>query len=98
MFKRFMLALTFVAVFSSAGIGFAPSAKAWRTWGRPYAGYYAPRTVYYGPAVPYRAYYGPRYVPPYYSTYYGGYPVYSDYYYPGYYYRPRSGVSVSFGY
>jgi hypothetical protein len=102
MFKRIMLALTFVAVFSTAGIGFAHKAEAWRSWGgpwgRPYAGYYAPRTVYYGPAVPYRAYYGPRYVRPYYSSYYGGYPVYSDYYYPGYYYGPRSGVSVSFGF
>ena len=101
MFKRIMLALTFVAVFSTAGIGFAHKAEAWRSWGgpwgRPYAGYYAPRTVYYGPAVPYRAYYGPRYVRPYYSTYYGGYPVYSDYY-PGHYYGPRSGVSVSFGF
>ena len=97
MFKRLMLALTFVAVFSTAGIGIANKAEAWRSrgWGRPYVGYYAPRVVYHGPPVPYRAYYGPRYVRPYYSSYYRGYPAP---YYPGYYYGPRSGVSVSVGF
>ena len=98
MFKRLMLTLTFITVFSAAGIGIAQKAEAWRRWGwdRPYAGYYAPRAVYYGPPVPYRAYYGPRYVRPSYSTYYGGYPIYPDYYQG--YYGPRGGVSVSFGY
>ena len=101
MFRRIVLALTFAAVFISAGIGFAPKAEAWRGdgwgWGRPYRSYYyAPRVAYYGPVVPYRAYYGPRYVRPYYSTYYA-YPAYSDYYYNDYY-GPRSSISVSFGY
>ena len=53
--------------------------------------------MYYGPpAVPYRAYYGPRIVQPsYYPVYYAppSYPVY----YNGYYGAP-AGVSVSFGY
>jgi hypothetical protein len=96
MFKRIMLALTFGAVFSIVGIGFADRAEAWRDWGRgwgrPYVGYYAPRSVYYGPVVPYRAYYGPHYVRPYYSTYY------DPYYYPDYYYVPRRGVNVSVGF
>src|SRR3954462_5836421 len=98
MFRRILLALTFVAVFSSIGVGFANKAEAWRgDWGRPYRSYYyAPRAAYYGPAVPYRSYYyGPRYVRPY-SAYYA-YPAYPDYYYNDYY-GPRGGVSVSFGY
>jgi hypothetical protein len=96
MFRRILLALTFAAMFSSMGIGFATKAEAWRGdwgWGRPYRSYYyRPRDAYYGPVVPYRAYYGPRYVRPY-ATYYA-YPAYPDY---GYY-GPRSGVSVSFGF
>src|SRR5438045_1910629 len=98
MFRRIMLALTFLASFGVLGIGFTNKAEAWRSWGwgRPYGSYYyGPRVSYYGPrvVVPYRAYYAPRYVRPY-STYYYG-PDYSDYYYPDYY-GPRSGVSVSF--
>jgi hypothetical protein len=99
MLRRILLALIFAAMFSSVGIGFANKAEAWRgDWGRgqPYRSYYyAPRVAYYGPVVPYRAYYGPRYVRPY-STYYA-YPAYPDYGYYDYY-GPRSGVSVSFGF
>jgi hypothetical protein len=69
MFKRIMLALTFIAAFSTVGVGLSNQAQAWRGgyyYGRPYGAYYAPRAVYYGPAVvPYRAYYGPRIVQPY---------------------------------
>jgi hypothetical protein len=99
MFRRLLLALTFVTAFISAGIGVASKAEAWRgDWGRSYpyrSYYYGPRAAYYGPAVPYNAYYGPRYVRPY-SAYYA-YPAYGDYQYYNYY-GPRSGVSVSFGY
>ena len=100
MFKRIMLTLAFVAAFSTAGIGLTNTAQAWRGgwgggWGRPYGAYYAPRAAFYRPAVfPYRAYYGPRIIAPYYPAYYAyPYPVYSDYYY-----GPPAGVSVSFGF
>jgi hypothetical protein len=102
MFKRVMLALTFIAAFSTAGIGLSNRADAWRGgwgWGRPYASYYyGPRVAYYGPrVVPYRAYYAPRIVRPYYAyypgSYYYSYPAYADYYY-----GPPAGVSVSVGY
>ena len=62
MFKRILLTLTFIAAFSTVGIGLSNQAQAWRGgyYGRPYGAYYAPRAVYYGPAVvPYRAYYAP---------------------------------------
>jgi hypothetical protein len=98
MFKRIALTLTFIAAFSTIAISLPNQAEAWRGYyGRPYAGaYYAPRAVYYGPAVvPYRTYYGPRVVQPYYPVYYAppAYPVY----YNSYYAAP-AGVSVSFGY
>ncbi len=99
MFKRILLALAFMAAFSMVGIGFTNKADAWRGgWGRPYYGggyYYGPRAVYYGPAVvPYRAYYAPPVVAPYYPGYYAyPYPAY-----PSYYYGPPSGVSVSVGF
>lgn len=98
MFRRIMLALTFIAALCTVGVGFTNTAEAWRSWsyGRPYgAYYYGPRAAYYGPrvVVPYRTYYAPRY----YSSYYYG-PDYADYYYPDYYYRPRSRVYVSFGF
>ncbi len=104
MFRRLMLVTTFLAAFSCVGMGFSNSAQAWRGgwgggWGRPYGGYYyAPRAAFYAP-VPYRAYYGPRFVRPYYAGYYPyvAYPDYS-YYGPGGYYGPPAGVSVSFGY
>lgn len=97
MFKRIMLTLTFIAAFSTVGIGLSNQAQAWRGryYGRPYGAYYAPRAVYYGPAVvPYGAYYGPRIVQPY-PVYYAppAYPVYYNNYY-----APPAGVSVSFGY
>ena len=100
MFKRIMLTLTFIAAFSTIGIGLSNQAQAWRGgfYGRPYGAYYAPapRAVYYGPTVvPYRAYYGPRVVRPYYPVYYAApsYPVYYDGYYPA-----PAGVSVSVGF
>jgi hypothetical protein len=96
MLRRLLLGLTFVAAFTTVGVGFTDTAEAWRRWGwgysRPYVSYYygPPRAYYYNRYVPYRAYYGPRYYRPYYGGYYyGG---------PGYYYGPRSGVSVSFGF
>jgi hypothetical protein len=93
MLKRILLGLTFIAAFTTVGIGIPDSAEAWRRWGvRPYASYYygPPRSYYYNSYVPYRAYYGPRFYRPYYGRYYyGG---------PGYYYGPRSGMSVSVGF
>jgi hypothetical protein len=98
MFKRILLALTFIAAFSAVGVGLTGQAQAWRSYyyGRPYGAYYAPRAVYYGPpVVPYRAYYPPAVVQPYYPAYYAppSYPVYYNNYY-----APPAGVSVSFGY
>jgi hypothetical protein len=80
MFKRILLALTFVAVLGAAGLGMSQSANAW--WGRGY--YYRPYVVapYYYGGAPYRTYYyGPRYYPGtyYYSPRYAYYP--DDYYY-----------------
>jgi hypothetical protein len=102
MFKRILLTVTFIAAFSTIGIGVSNQAQAWRGgyygYGRPYAAYYAPRGGYYygPPVVPYRSYYAPRYVRPYYPGYYAApaYPVYYD----SYYYGPPAGVSVSFGF
>ena len=100
MFKRIILTLTFVTAFSTIAIGLSNQAEAWRGgyyYGRPYGAYYAPRPVYYGPpAVPYRAYYGPRVVRPYYPVYYSA-PAYPVYYDP-YYYGAPGGVSVSVGF
>ena len=100
MFKRIMLTLTFLAAFSTVGLGMAGSASAWRGWyGAPYRSYYyGPRV--YSSYVPYRAY-SPYYAPYYYSPrVYTAYP-YDAYAYPyaypaSYYYGPR--VAVSFGY
>lgn len=86
MFKKILLALTFLATFTVAGLSIAPSADAWqyRYYGRPYVNNYwgPPRAYYYGYGYgyysprAYRAYYGPRVVvQPYYNAYYG----------PGYY-------------
>jgi len=93
MFKRLVLVVVFLTVFATAGIVFTHTAEARRHWGRPYlARYYGPR-VYYRDYVPYRTYYRSYYVPRFYD------PYYSYYGYPGYYYYgPRSGVSVSFGF
>lgn len=96
MIKRLLLGLTFVSAFTFAGFAVTDEAEAWRRWGRSYRAYYgAPRSYYYESYRPYRTYYGPR---TYYRSYYR--PYYGDYYYggPGYYYGPRSGVSVSFGF
>jgi hypothetical protein len=92
MFKRILLTLTFIAAFSAVGIGVSNQAQAWRGgyyYGRPYGAYYAPSAYYYGPAVvgpvavPYRAYYAPRYIRPYYYYATPAYPVYYNGYYPG---------------
>lgn len=103
MFKRILLALTFIAAFSTVGIGLSNQAQAWRGgyYGRPYGANYAPRAAYYPRAVvPYRAYYGPRVVRPYYPVAYPAAPAYySAPYtvgYPDYYYG-GTGVSVSVG-
>lgn len=94
MLRRLLLGLTFATAFTFAGVGVTDTAEAWRRGGRPYVTYYSrpPRAYYYGGYRPYRSYYyGPRYYRPYYGrSYYGG----PDYYY----YGPRSGVSVSFGF
>jgi hypothetical protein len=93
MLRRLLLGLTFLAAFTTVGVGITDSAEAWRRWGgRPYVTYYSgpPRSYYYNSYRPYRTYYGPRYYRPYYRSYYYGR--------PGYYYGPRSGVSVSFGF
>jgi hypothetical protein len=99
MFKRIMLALAFLAAFSTVSIGVPSSANAWRNWGwgGGYRGYYygGPRG-YYRPYVPYRAYYRPYYYAP---RVYTAYPYEAYYGYPDYYYYgPRGGVSVSFGF
>jgi len=96
MLKRILFVLMLVAVVGSFSAIFTNTAQAWR--GRPYGGYYyGPRAAYYGPVVvPYRTYYAPRVVRPYYPTYYAypyAYPVYPDYYYGS-----PSGVSVSVGF
>jgi hypothetical protein len=94
MLRRILLGLTFLTAFSFVGVGVTDTAEAWRRWGRgrSYVTYYggAPGSYYYSGYRPYRTYYGPSYYRPYSSRYY--------YRQPGYYYGPRSGVSVSFGY
>jgi hypothetical protein len=98
MFKRIMLALTFVAAFSMAGFTLSNQAHAWRGgyYGRPYRAYYAPAPVYYAPAVvPYRAYYAPVVRPyAYPAPVYYGYPYGA---YPGGYYYGSPGLSISVG-
>ena len=97
MLKRIMLAMTFIATLGVVGIGVTENADAWGRWRRPFvARYYGP-PAYYDSYVPYRTYYRGYYGPQFYRPYYGGY--YGSYYGgPGYYYGPRSGISVSFGF
>jgi hypothetical protein len=88
MFKRILLALTFIATLAVTGLSVPSSANAWwYGYSRPYASYYYGTPRYYSYYSPYRTYY---YAP--YSTYYYGQPVYRTYstaYYPGaYYYGP----------
>jgi hypothetical protein len=104
MFKRILLAMTFVAAFAAAGLVPADSANAWRGWyGRPYGAFYG-RPVVYRSYAPYRAYYAAPYYAPYYAPrVYAAYPYDYGYGYPyaypgSYYYGPRAGVAVSFGY
>jgi hypothetical protein len=95
MFKRIMLALTFLVTFSVVGVGVTEKADAWGGCRRPYvARYYGPPAYYYDGYVPDRTYYRGFYGPRFYRPYYGGY-YYGD---SGYYYGPRGGVSVSFGF
>lgn len=92
MCRRILLGLTFLAAFTTIGVGIPNSAEAWRRggWGRPYVGHYygSPRSYYYN-YVPYRTYYGPPVYRPYYGSYYYGGPGY-------YYYGPRARVTVGF--
>ncbi len=99
MFKRIALTLTFIAAFSMVGLSLAPSAEAWRYWGRPYASnYYGPPRAYYRGYAPYRTYYGSPYRAYYGSPYVVAPRVYRSYYAPPYYYAPGPGFSVSVGY
>jgi hypothetical protein len=100
MFRRIMLAITFVAALGAVGLATPNTADAWR-WDRSYYGsYYGPQVYYRGGyARPYRTYYpggyAPRYYAPrYYSRYYG-----PNYYgAPGYYYRPAPRVAFRIGF
>ena len=96
MFKRIMLAMTFIATLSVVGVGVTEKADAWGRWRRPFVAryYYAPPAYYYDSYVPYRTYYRGYYGPRFSRPYYGGY-YYGE---PGYYYGPRRGVYVSFGF
>jgi hypothetical protein len=86
MFKRIMLALTFVAAFGFVGVGMTDTTEARRYWRGPYVSYrFGPPRAYYRYGAPYRTYYRGYYAPSYYAPYYG--PRY--YGYPGYYYGPR---------
>lgn len=103
MFRRVVLAMTFIAALGLGGLAMTNTADAWR-WGRVYYPY---STYYYGrPVVSYGR--GPYYGVPY-RTYYGGYcfrrriyggPYYGGYYYgpPAYYYRPVPRVALRIGY
>lgn len=93
MFKRILLAATFLGAFGAAGLGMSDSAEARRVWRVYPQAYYAPSYSYYRPVRPYRSYYAPRVVVPYgYQYYYGP----TGYYSP-YYYRP-GGVYFSIGF
>ena len=91
MLKRTVLALACVAAFGAASLATPDTADAgWRYRGRPYYGYYYGPPRYYGYYRPYRSYYRSYYRPRYYDPYYYG--GYRDYYY-----RPRGGITFSFG-
>jgi hypothetical protein len=96
MLKRIMLALTFIATICVFGVGVTEKADAWDRWRRPFDAHYYGPPVYYDSYVPYRTYYRGYYGPRFYRPYYGYYG--SHYGGPGYYYGPRSGISVSFGF
>jgi hypothetical protein len=98
MFRRILLAITFIAALGAASLATPNTADAWR-WYRPYySGYYYGPRVYGGYAGPYRTYYpggayvrryyAPRYYAPYYGPYYGA---------PGYYYGPAPRVAFRIG-
>lgn len=95
MFKRVLLALTFVAALGAGGLGMSSHAVAWDDCGGGY-GYAYP--AYYPSNYGYGYGYGPRaaYYPSYaYPSYYGGY------YGGGHHHHrhhDRGGLSVSFGF
>ncbi len=93
MFKRILLALTFVAALGAASLGTSGKALAWHDC----HGGYGYRTAYYPTYAPYYGYgYAPR------VTYYpGAYPVYYRNFDGGHHRRHQhhdSGVSISFGF
>ena len=94
MFRRIMLALTFVSALGIVGVVMPEDAEA-RRGRRGYSGgvYYGGPGGFYGGYYPSRSYYRSYYYAPaprYYTPRYYGYP---DYYYYG---RPRSGIYISF--
>lgn len=96
MFKRILIGVIFVATLGVTSVAVTESADAWGRWRRPFARYYHGPPAYYDGYVPYRTYYRGYYGPRFYRPYYGGY--YGYYGDPYYYYGPRRGVSVSFGF
>jgi hypothetical protein len=91
MFRRMMLALTFVAALGVAGLGMSKTADAWGGCHRGgyyggYGGYDGGYGAYYAP-YGYRTSYFPRYGA-YYDGYYGYYPRY----------HRHGGVSFSVGF
>ncbi len=98
MFRRIMLAITFVAALGAAGLATPNTADAWRGNRGYYSGYYYGPRVYGGYVGPYRTYYPGGYVRRYYAPRYYA-PYYGPYYYgePGYYYRPAPRVALRIG-
>jgi hypothetical protein len=97
MFKRVLLAFTFVATFSVAGLGLGQKATAWHDCEDDYR--YT--TAYPYVAAPYSAYvsYAPRAV--YYPSYrVRSYPVFYGHYddHHHHHHNHHSGVSISFGF
>ena len=92
MFKRMLLALTFVAALGAAGVGTSSKAMA---HGCGYGGY-GYRAAYYPTYASYYSYgYAPRvaYYPPRY-----GYPVYYGGFDGGHHHRHHSGLTFTFGF
>jgi hypothetical protein len=89
MFRRMMLAITFIAALGAAGLATTNTAEAQR-WDRGYySGYYYGPRVYGGYVSPYRTYYPGGYVTRYYGPrYYAGPRVYRRGFYRPYFYGP----------
>ena len=103
MFKRMMLALTFIAALGAASVGTSSKAMAYggcRHDGYGYGGYggygaaYGYRTAYYPTYYPYP--FAPRVAvyPPVYPVYYGG----GGHHHRHHHNHHRDGVSISFGF